>query len=321
MPFGSPSLKESAKLRQTSLKNLELMVKNLSSMMDSTSAAVIFELLITLLKHSEQGQAALGLVYRIVHSIFHVDSLTTSDHLAKLSDAIISRLYDMEWDIRDATIDFVASLFSGNDDSSERRFTFGIQLIKPVINRCKDSEPSVRFKALWALQSMIKNNAAWTYMNTEGLILPLVRQCLEECLQDSEALVRRGAVDLLSTFVTILAFNPSLILSRESGADEWKLGESMLKKLVSDDSDWEVRICTLNFLFALLDRAFSQSDNELIDWVVNVKGDELLEKSTTDDSRLVRAESASIIAKLLPLLKQRPDCSIGRSSENGFKTS
>ncbi|KAI9335291.1 hypothetical protein BDR26DRAFT_535842 [Obelidium mucronatum] len=94
-----------------------------------------------------------------------------------------------------------------------------------------------------------------------------------------------------------------LILADEDddgGSHGFKLSQHNLKRLLLDDPNWEVRLHTLSFLSSVLER-LALVDTHLMNWIFQVKCQELLSEMTKDSSRVVRAESVNVISKVLSL--------------------
>ncbi|KAJ3016276.1 UNVERIFIED_CONTAM: BRCA1-associated ATM activator 1 [Siphonaria sp. JEL0065] len=295
-PLTESCFQSSSKVQRVSLNNLLLLVDGAEVTLPFASVQSIVLSLISLLEDSDQSQSIVTNGYRIIAMMFKFDSfspLLESDLGALLAESISTRIYALEWDIRDATVDFVASLFSGVEN--EKKAEYGLQFIQPLLKRCGDAEPNVRFKVLAAFQqAILGTNIGWNYMNMANALESLVTSCLKDLLNDSEALVRRGAVDLLASLVSNPEFDLNHVLAPVEKYD-FKISQHKLKKLVSDDSDWEVRVRALSLLGILIERLAIAHDTSF-SWIFQ---ESMLIDATVDSSRVVRTESILVITKIL----------------------
>ncbi|KAJ3228537.1 hypothetical protein HDU78_009735 [Chytriomyces hyalinus] len=254
------------------------------------------------------------LALKLVSSSFRFPSWPKSASMPAISEAIESRFYDMQWDVKTMVIDFVKELFQ--PENPECTACFGLQFVKPLMNRCNDAEPNVRYAALTCIQTLVENAVSWNYIKAQNLESFLISELLSKHVQDSEALVRRSAVDLVTALMP-RASSINLLLTDSQDSDDKKIGRVKLKRLVIEDSDSEVRLRALRLLSVLFEITCFGSSDFNRNWFFNINGDGLILEATKDSSRIVRSESATIVVKMISVgasiydgSKKRPRASI-----------
>ncbi|KAF1800470.1 hypothetical protein FB192DRAFT_1380882 [Mucor lusitanicus] len=118
-----------------------------------------------------------------------------------LAEALEFKFLDTEWDIRDATVNFIGQLF--NDDPirlTKAQFALTYDLPLHVFARIHDAEPYVRASAVQVLQMMMACREGWDYIQQHKVSRDLAAKlpCL---LYDTEAFVRRAALDAICCLV------------------------------------------------------------------------------------------------------------------------
>ncbi|KAJ3346817.1 hypothetical protein HDU83_002634 [Entophlyctis luteolus] len=257
--------------------------------------------------------------FNMLLSVFKRSALRdvfSSDLRNILTEAIMPKFYDMDWDIRVIVIEFVRRLFDSLVVVEVQNY--GLTFVEPLVKRMGDAEVDVRIAALTALTvtgslESVKNNVifqdltghqtCWLHLRQSGLEVEIFRRLFNECLQDSESLVRRASLDFLAAFLSSDFCKLDLVIMTddEAEAPERRLCFESLELIVCRDSDSEVRIRGLRLLSTLLD-IVACGKAEQSDWFSSFNFDTLVMSRITDSSRMVRGECLSVITKALRIL-------------------
>ncbi|KAJ3406903.1 hypothetical protein HDU80_010077 [Chytriomyces hyalinus] len=307
-------LQRTHRIFQGNLTNTLLFVTLTNKSNDKFLVEKIPATILFILQNVDTRPFYVKLALKLVSSSFRFPSWPKSASMPAISEAIESRFYDMQWDVKTMVIDFVKELFQpGNPECTA---CFGLQFVKPLMNRCNDAEPNVRYAALTCIQTLVEHAVSWKYIKAQNLESFLISELLSKHMQDSEALVRRSAVDLVTALMP-RASSINLLLNDSQDSDDKKIGRVKLKHLVIEDSDSEVRLRALRLLSVLFEVTCFGSSDFNRNWFFNVNGDGLILEATKDSSRIVRSESATIVVKMISVgasiydgSKKRPRASI-----------
>ncbi|KAJ3245395.1 hypothetical protein HDU77_009479 [Chytriomyces hyalinus] len=231
-------LQRTHRIFQANLTNALLFVTLTTKSNDKFLVEKIPATILFILQDVDTRPFYVKLALKLVSSSFRFPSWPKSASMPAISEAIESRFYDMQWDVKTMVIDFVKELFQ--PENPECTACFGLQFVKPLMNRCNDAEPNVRYAALTCIQTLVENAVSWNYIKAQNLESFLISELLSKHVQDSEALVRRSAVDLVTALMP-RASSINLLLTDSQDSDDKKIGRVKLKRLVIEDSDWETK--------------------------------------------------------------------------------
>ncbi|KAK9707721.1 hypothetical protein K7432_010018 [Basidiobolus ranarum] len=195
----------------------------------------------------------------------------------RLADVLESKCYDMNWDVRDTTLEFFGELFSENCQNGIE-LILSHQLLKMVMEKVVDSEPYVRASAVQTLGAAVKNPSGWSDLHLHDGIRNLLGK-IPGLLVDTEAFVRRAVLDLITCLISSRQYTRLFFTSEE--AKEPVLNHTLLTKLL-DDCDWEIRVRGVKFLYELWMVCWNEQEyrnkrdtSEPVNWFFEVKADKL----------------------------------------------
>ncbi|KAJ1737949.1 hypothetical protein LPJ72_000018 [Coemansia sp. Benny D160-2] len=177
---------------------------------------------------------------------------------AALFRSVRARLVDVEWEARDTALEFVSAVVRGQGWAGARCLVCPFagdardSLIADAVRALDDPEEYVRASGAQVLAAIVDKaqddrHAVCTIVGHARLD----RVGLASLLNDSEAFVKRAALDLVCTIGRSLALSPSS--SHYDGSREWLhcLDYPRLYQL-ADDPDFEVRVRCASLLALLL---------------------------------------------------------------------
>ncbi|ORZ07916.1 hypothetical protein BCR42DRAFT_425720 [Absidia repens] len=239
--------------------------------------------------------------------------------LRPLMNAIRLKFVDVEWDVRDAMIEFVGGLFepgAKGDATLKNKIDFAISLDLPllVLDRIKDQEPYVRASALKTVQIMMKTGPGWNFIQQHEQLRSFSRT-LPRLLYDTEAFVRRATLDAMSCLVEHRSCEGLLLTQPDQVAMDHKdtLSTDTLSMLMNDDDiEVRIRLCRLlDHMWQLKMQERDQSkrhtsilltqDNQslTLSYFYFLHGDHWLLELIKDSQRLVRLEAMQVIERIL----------------------
>ncbi|KAI8580037.1 hypothetical protein K450DRAFT_239064 [Umbelopsis ramanniana AG] len=211
-----------------------------------------------------------------------------------VTQALLLRLYDTEWDTRDSVVTFIGSLYDAPHISARVQFAQQNNLALEVIEKIVDGEAYVRSAALDALQQMMNNASGWIFIKNNE-VTKHINSMLPPLIHDPEALVRRAVLDAMSCLIHNQSY--------ENLFDVQGLSPSDMSMLM-DDTDWEVRLRVCNLLHQLWKTEIHIRERSKKGHVHEDKqqthfyelgGDHLLLLSAQDSARLVREKSMEVL--------------------------
>ncbi|KAI9206718.1 armadillo-type protein [Polychytrium aggregatum] len=119
---------------------------------------------------------------------------------------VVAKRYSASWDIRDTFVEFVGLMFSQDDQvKSNAAVTLAIRHEFPriALSMVRDQEPFVRSTAMLSLQRIIQHPRGCLFLQTHDLGTTLSDGLAEILLGESEAFVRRSALELLGIMITV----------------------------------------------------------------------------------------------------------------------
>ncbi|KAI8619600.1 armadillo-type protein [Chytriomyces sp. MP71] len=290
-----PSIRKVNRIAQVAMGNLNRFLKVVDA---SFSVEEITEILTHIIEDPDTKPSILKLAFTAVPNLFRFATFTNA-HKSQLTEPILSRFYDMEWEVRTMTLHLASTLFQS---PQPQQLAFSLPLLVPVLNRCKDAEPGVRHAALTATRDLVvASPRGWAHLCASNHCDAFLTALVRVYLQDSEALVRRTALEVLRALVVADGLVTQGLFCHDDVANGDRVGPTRLHRLVVNDPDWEVRVRALN----LLETLFCLKDGTGIQtgvWFYQLKGTKLVKEATVDTSRIVRAEAAKLVSTLLAAL-------------------
>ncbi|KAI8366071.1 uncharacterized protein BYT42DRAFT_588798 [Radiomyces spectabilis] len=225
--------------------------------------------------------------------------------------AVNLKVLDMSWDVRDAAVEYIGSLFGESSSDHLKSFAIRHDLPHKIFQRINDGESYVRASALHAFQVMLKSTEGWGYIQQHPECRDISAK-LPSLLHDSEAFVRRASLDAITALVANRSCQGLELESGPTKSNE-SLNAHTIAKLM-DDPDSEVTIRALFLLQQLWEwhrhvqaqkkRQKSMdpkdhADYESLPFFYTVKGDDWLIEASTDTQRLVRAAALQVIQDIL----------------------
>ncbi|KAI9335292.1 hypothetical protein BDR26DRAFT_535874 [Obelidium mucronatum] len=126
IPLQSPSFQLYSRAHHGALDNLIVFVNAAPTNMAMDIVSTITQVIADLLKDANQPHSVLERTFQLIPKMFKFDTFhnlmlllppdTKLGH--SITESITTRLYDLEWDIRDATIDFIKTLFVASRESN-----------------------------------------------------------------------------------------------------------------------------------------------------------------------------------------------------------
>ncbi|CAO3599582.1 unnamed protein product [Absidia cylindrospora] len=248
-----------------------------------------------------------------------------------LMNAIRLKFVDVEWDVRDAMIEFVGGLFepgAKEEIALKNKIDFAISLDLPllVLDRIKDQEPYVRASALKTVQIMMKTGPGWNFIQQHEQLRTFSRT-LPRLLYDTEAFVRRATLDAMSCLVAHRSCEGLLLTQPDQVAMDHKdtLSTDTLSMLMNDDDiEVRIRLCRLlDHMWQLKMQERDQSkrhtstlltqDNQslTLSYFYFLHGDHWLLESVKDSQRMVRLEAMQVIERILTTYETSPSTTTG----------
>ncbi|CDS04920.1 hypothetical protein LRAMOSA07450 [Lichtheimia ramosa] len=220
-------------------------------------------------------------------------------------------LVNQEWDVRDSAIEFIGNLFK--PPRSEFKMTFALEHKLPfMVLRCiNDKEPYVRATALDVLQNFMRSKDGWYFIQQHQRIREVASQ-LPRFLYDTEAFVRRAALDAICCLVTNRSCE-GMTIESTSSTEQTSLNPTIVSKLM-DDPDSDVIMRMLQVLYAFWKLHLHESTQqkrtriEDVDTAMTIesqpiffmiKGDHWIIEATKDTQRRVRAQAYDVIQQIL----------------------
>ncbi|KAJ2747504.1 hypothetical protein GGI20_000493 [Coemansia sp. BCRC 34301] len=211
-----------------------------------------------------------------------VESANFKQFAQLLLQSVKIRLADVEWEVRDTALEFISAAASSLAWTKARGLVADSGLLQDIVNALSDTEEYVRASGAQALVAILgPADAAFRQQiaNHDGLCC---RQ-LEDLVSDSEAFVKRAALDLVYAL-------GNLAVTDSIKGREWLRCLSYAKLYqMGDAPDFEIRVRCARIL-ALLTHWMHFGDIPADDraFVAELQPDALLLDMCTDSSRYVR---------------------------------
>ncbi|KAJ2908257.1 hypothetical protein GGI21_003068 [Coemansia aciculifera] len=223
-----------------------------------------------------------------------------------LSQSVKARLADVEWEVRDTALEFISSAVNSLEWAKVHGLVVDGCLLQDIVSALSDTEEYVRASAAQVLVALLGSSDVdfvQQISDHEGLGC----QQLERLLDDSEAFVKRAALDLVRAL-------GSLVIGDIVESREWLhcLSYSRLYQM-SDAPDFEIRVRCAKVLVLLVgwmqyldipahDRAF----------ITELQAEALVLDMCADSSRYVRRVCLDNLWKL----KDDVECGTGWSESD-----
>ncbi|KAJ2813835.1 hypothetical protein H4S07_000385 [Coemansia furcata] len=218
----------------------------------------------------------------VLESISDHDDEDSVRFIQLLAQSVKARLADVEWEVRDTALEFITATANTLEWTRARGLIADGDLLGDVTSALSDTEEYVRASGAQALVAIL-GSADVGFRQQVADHSSLGSRQLEQLINDSEAFVKRAALDL------IYALGDHSVNGHLEGR-EWLhcLAYSKLYQM-GDDPDFEVRVRCAKIL-ALLTRWIHFTSIEAGDgaFVVELQADSLLLDMCTDSSRYVR---------------------------------
>ncbi|KAJ1961245.1 hypothetical protein GGI12_003355 [Dipsacomyces acuminosporus] len=231
-----------------------------------------------------------ALVLEILNDQSDYDPRLFGQFVRSLAVAIKARLADMEWEARDTTLEFITGAVETLGWTKSRSLLDEGTLLEDIINALYDSEAYVRASSTQALVAVVLNadtEARRRVVDTKAIS----NELLGLLLDDSEAFVKRSALELLCAFAQL---STGADTSGSSGGWLHVLTYSKLHQL-ADDPDFEVRVrCAklLSLLASWLYISPSAGDAPGRECIKELRVDTLLIDMCRDTSSLAQMRDA-----------------------------
>ncbi|CAG8518208.1 14457_t:CDS:10 [Cetraspora pellucida] len=226
------------------------------------------------------------------------------------ADAILLKVNDFRWEIRDSVLESVDKLFEeSNNIGVGIDFALKYNLPHMVVLKINDDAAYVRASCLKAIKSIIRHSNGWKYIVSHNLHMQIASK-LPLMIKDTEALVRRAVMELMIC----------LIIERECGAilltnqNMENINKAVMDKIMNDP-DFYVQIGGCQFLTAVWYYCEQNQKNKvseedsLIDenssWFYWLNGDKFLIDAADNPSRIVRGEILQILRRLKLYLEEK----------------
>ncbi|CAJ0824219.1 19849_t:CDS:10 [Entrophospora sp. SA101] len=267
--------------------------------------------------------------------------ILSNRHGKDWADAIVFKACDIHWE----------SSERADGSSCGVDFVIGFNLPQMVIEKINDEEAYVRASCLKTIQSIIRCQSSWQYFASKNLHEKITSE-LPFMMKDSEAFVRRAAMELLISLIVERKYGSMLLLDRNAEI----MNPNVIEKIM-EDPDFYVRINGCKFLEAVWNHFKKHNDinDELIlstipdhkkSLIINessslllpttlIKGNEsefLIDKDTSffywlaadrllitaveDPSRLVRSEIFDILQRMKMFLEQTIIFDVVKNNKN-----
>ncbi|KAI8877524.1 hypothetical protein K501DRAFT_230121 [Backusella circina FSU 941] len=267
-------------------------------------------LLVDMLDKTALNCRSIGLVFESFNTLLSHDHIGILVAESSISNAFVDSLslkfLDTEWDVRDATIEFVGLLFKQPLSKTKVSFALKYNLPLSVFHRIQDSEAYVRASALDVLQAsnMMKTREGWDYIQQHKCSRELA-STLPKLLYDSEAFVRRATLDAILCLVDNRSCQGMEMDAKSH--DQQSLNSGIIRKLIDDqDPDVRIRACKLiESLWLLYQHEMHEQNKRTthhiksISFFHGIQPGPLLIQAVNDMQRLVRIEAVRVIENIL----------------------
>ncbi|KAG2181828.1 hypothetical protein INT44_008644 [Umbelopsis vinacea] len=238
------------------------------------------------------------------------DFMLQKDISKSVTQALLLRLYDTEWDTRDSVVTFIGSLYDAPHIPARVQFAQQNSLALEVIEKIVDGEAYVRSAALDALQQMMNNASGWIFIKNNE-VTKHINSMLPPLIHDPEALVRRAVLEAMSCLIHNQSYENLFDVQGISPSDV---------SMLMDDTDWEVRLRVCYLLHQLWKTEIHIREKSKKGHVHEEKqqthfyelaGDQLLLLSAQDSARLVRETAMEVLKSIQADLDSEATHSMG----------
>ncbi|KAI8139279.1 hypothetical protein BJV82DRAFT_627849 [Fennellomyces sp. T-0311] len=283
-----------------------------SGVIESTLSLSAYKMLDILDSSTSKDSRCVSLILETFQELLGHEKLCTIITKQDIAEPLVMqlklKLMETEWDIRDAVIGFIGSLFK--QPTSEVKVSFALEHDLPllVFDRITDSEPYVAASALNALQNLMQSKEGWSFIQRNQYTRRIACE-LPGMLYDTEAFVRRAALDAIRCLVAHRSCEGMTIEATPSGQSSLN-PEVVATRMDDPDSSVIIRMCRLFYdLWKLhlhekeqqkrgkTDQSSGQSVYQSIFYML--QGDYWIIEATHATQRRVRAEAYEIIRRIL----------------------
>ncbi|XP_031417741.1 BRCA1-associated ATM activator 1 isoform X2 [Clupea harengus] len=223
----------------------------------------------------------------------------TQTHLftQNLFPALMKRVCDVHWEVRDSTLEFITELTVNSRDSAAfSSAVWGSGIVSLLLACLDDSESYVRASAISALSQAVttpRHQGAPNANSPHSLPDEVLTRLTDILAQDDEAFPRRAVVKAFIAWLSGPRPPPSLDQSLPG-----------LLALGIDDLDWEVKVHTLALTETLMDKTLSRcSLAEALGKLQEYGAFSVFFKGLLDCDRPVAQKSCQLLLRLREVIK------------------
>ncbi|KAJ2157006.1 hypothetical protein GGF46_004803 [Coemansia sp. RSA 552] len=227
-----------------------------------------------------------------------LEGAALDEYAVQLAQAVCARLVDVEWEARDTALEFIARAASDRPWPSVE--PLAAAALDDAVHMLADKEEYVRASSAQALRSMVEHAAPGEFATRISSHPGLQHEGLRSLLDDSEAFVKRAALDLIAA------------IGRRGFNGEWVqcLDYAKLYQM-ADDPDFEVRVRLVRLLELLVRYQHLGPLLPPDEHLDSLQGGAILLDMCRDSSRYVR----SACLESLQLLKRQFESDISLVAE------
>ncbi|KAJ2909683.1 hypothetical protein GGI21_001636 [Coemansia aciculifera] len=218
----------------------------------------------------------------------------------------VARLADVEWEVRDTALEFISSAVNSLEWAKVHGLVVDGCLLQDIVSALSDTKEYVRASAAQVLVALLGSSDV-DFVQQIADYEGLGRQQLKRLLDDSEAFVKRAALDLVRAL-------GSLVIGDIVESREWLhcLSYSRLYQM-SDAPDFEICVCCAKVLVLLV--GWMQYLDIPVDgraFITELQAEAPVLDMCADSSRYVRRVCLDSLRKL----KDNIECGTGWSESD-----
>jgi len=172
---------------------------------------------------------------------FRIVLFSSSEVKARWAARLRKYLVSTQWELRDSSLEVITGILERIGET-DLEFLNEEGLFSEAVTKNQDPEPFVRATFLRMLRLLHSAQQQERVLFSRVMTQEAVWSLVQERLQDSEAIVRRAAVEVLEVLLMAGQESPEAV--------EMTFSESFTRHLL-DDPDWEVRVRVVRCLALL----------------------------------------------------------------------
>ncbi|XP_076145887.1 integrator complex assembly factor BRAT1 isoform X1 [Alosa pseudoharengus] len=261
----------------------------------------VLDLLHQCLQHPDSDPTVLQKTLQALLKWICLDSSDCSEKTHFLTQslfpALMKRVCDMHWEVRDSTLEFITQLIVNSSDSVAFSGALrGSGIVSLLLACLDDSEGYVRASAISALGQAVTAAQHQGETNTNkhySLPEEVLTRLLAILAQDTEGFPRRAVLKTVTSW-----------LSRPHPPPGLDQSLSALLTLGIDDFDWEVKVHTLELAETVMDETLSRGSlTEALERLQEYGVFGVLFKGLLDCDRPVAQKACQLLLKLREVLE------------------